>query len=165
MDAPKLSLFPPLDGSREDLVAITITLPMGWKNYLPMFCTDMETVEDLENSALRCNQLFCKNKLDDHAEAVVIPAYYPLQSALAGLIRNPYLRRSNTNPTAYVYVFIDYFLGLFQGPVHRRRHVRRTLFHALDKVLRYLDSKDTSNREYDLYLKKLETGNCTWSTC
>ena len=57
------------------------------------------------------------------------------------------------------------FLGLAQGPRHRRRHVCRTLFHALDKVFRPLDSKDIGERKELLSLKKLDAGDCSWSTC
>ena len=66
---------------------------------------------------------------------------------------------------AYVDVFVDDFLGLAQGPRHRLSHVRRTLFHALDKVFRTLDQQDTKQRKEVLSLKKLEEGDCSWSTC
>ena len=52
----------------------------------------------------------------------------------ANLTRDPYLRQPNAKLLAYVDFFVDNFLGLAQGPRHHRRHVRRTLFHALDKV-------------------------------
>ena len=61
-------------------------------------------------------------------------------------------------------VFVDDSLRLAQGPRHRRRHVRRTLFHALDKVLGPLDRQDTKQRKKVLSLKKLEAGDCSWST-
>ena len=44
-----------------------------------------------------------------------------LQPELSGLSRDPYLRWTNENPAAYVDVFVDNFLGLAQGPAHRRR--------------------------------------------
>ena len=65
----------------------------------------------------------------------------------------------------YVDVFVDDFLGLAQGPRHCRRHVRRTLFHALDKVFRPLDQQDASQRKEVLSLKKLDAGDLSWSTC
>ena len=49
--------------------------------------------------------------------------------------------------------------------MHRRRHVRRTLFHALDKVFRPLDRQDATQRKEVLSLKKLDAGDCSWSTC
>ena len=78
--------------------------------------------------------------MDNNAEAVVIAGSWPLQPALAYMSRNPYLKRRNMNLRAYVDVFVDDFLGLSQGPVHRWSHVWRNLFHALDKVFQPLDS-------------------------
>ena len=42
------------------MVAILLTLPIGWKNSLPIICTDTETVANLDNSDLRCNRPFRK---------------------------------------------------------------------------------------------------------
>ena len=134
MDAPKLGLVTPSDGSGEDLVEITLIHPIVWKNSPPILCMATETVTDLSNSALICNHPSRKNKLDAHTEAVVIPNSRPLQTDLEGLIRNPYLRCSNKNPMAYTDVFVDEFWGLDKRPVHRRHHIRRTLFHAPEKV-------------------------------
>ena len=60
---------------------------------------------------------------------------------------------------------MDNFLGLAQGHRHRRRHVRRTLFHALDKVFRPLDWHEAKQPKEVLSLKKLEAGDCSWLTC
>ena len=62
-------------------------------------------------------------------------------------------------------VFVEEFLGLAQGPRHRRRHVRRTLFHVLDKVFWPLDWQDATQHKEVLSLKKLDAGDCSWSTC
>ena len=147
IDAPKLRLGSPSIERREGVVAILLTLPMGWKNSPPIFCMATETVAYLANVYLRCNHPSYKHKLDDYAEALVIPGSPPLQESLAGLSRNPYLSHNNVNPTSYVNVFVDEFWSLAQGPTHRRRHARRTLFHALDKVLRPLDPTYTANQK------------------
>ena len=39
-DAPKLGLIFPSGKEEEQMVAIPLTLPMGWKNSPPLFCTD-----------------------------------------------------------------------------------------------------------------------------
>ena len=113
-----------------------------------------ETVADLSNAALRCNQPPHKHKLDDRAESVVIPESTPIQTPLAGLSQNTYLGCTNVKPTAYTDVFVNDFLGLPRGPAHRRPHIRRTLFHTLDKVLRPLDPTYMANLKEVLYLKK-----------
>ena len=80
----------------------------------------------------------------------------------ASLKRNPYLQRPNAKLLAYVDVFVDDFLGLAQGPRHRRRHVRHTLFHELDKVFWPMDQQDASQRKEVLSLKKLDARDCSW---
>ena len=164
-DAPKLGLIFPGDSDGDPLVAIPLTLPMGWKNSPPIFCTATETVADLANEALRTHIPSRPHKLDARAENIV-PAPAPgEQKCFKDLGRDPYLQRKNAPLLAYVDVFVDDFLGLAQGPRHRRRHVRRTLFHALDKVFRPLDGQDAKQRKEVLSLKKLDAGDCSWSTC
>ena len=57
-DAPNFRLvFSGLHVAEEDspdpLVAISLTLSMGWKNSPPVFCAATETVTDLANASLR----------------------------------------------------------------------------------------------------------------
>ena len=74
------------------------------------------------------------------------------------MTRDLYLQRPKAKLLAYMDACVDDFLGLAQGPRNRRRHVRSTLFHTLDKVLRPLDRQDTKQRKEVLSLKKLEAG-------
>ena len=78
----------------------------------------------------------------------------PLATEHTKLTRNPYLRRPRSKLVAYMDVFVDDFLGLAQGPWHRRRHVRR-----MHKVFRPLDRQDTKQRKEVPLLKKLEAGD------
>ena len=120
---------------------------------------------DIENEALQYHQPIKPHKLDQQAEAVFPPAVPPLVKEHAKLTHDPYLLQINVKLLAYVDVFVENFLGLAQGPQHRRRHVRRTLFHALDKVFRPLGRQDAKQRKEVLSLKKLDAGDCSWSTC
>ena len=147
------------------MVAIPLKLPMGWKNYPPLFCTDTEMVVETANKALRSHQPSKQHQLDNRAEAIEPPPAPPLTQENAQLTQNPYLRRPKSKLLAYVDVFVDNFLGIAQGPRHRRRHVCRTLFHALDKVFRPLDRQESNQRKEVLSLKKLDAGDCSWSTC
>ena len=79
--------------------------------------------------------------------------------------RDPYLRHPKAKLLVYMGIFVDDFLGLEQEPQHRHHHVRRTLFHALDKVFRPLDRQKTKQRMEVLTLKKMEAWDCSWSTC
>ena len=138
---------------------------MGCKSLLPTFCTATETVADLENSALQFNKPDLPHQLDDRAEVIVSEAPPILQSALEGITREPYLRRSNAKSAAYVDVFVHNFLRLAQGPAHRQLQLRKTLFHALDKVFQTCDPGDLANRKGVLLLNKIMAGDCAWSTC
>ena len=159
-DAPKLGLIFHNGADEEPMVAIPFTLPMGWKNSPPLFYTSTETVADLPNKSLRSYQPSRPHKLDNRAEAVAPPPAPPLAEEHAKLTCDPYLRRPKAKLLAYVGVFVDDFLGLAQGPRHRRHHVHRTLFQALDKVFRPLDRQDTKHHKEVLLLKKLEARDC-----
>ena len=137
---------------------------MGRKNSLPIFCTATETVADLANEDLRVHAPTLPHKLDECAEVVRVEPSPILDKQLGDMPRDPYLGRKNSQLIQYVVVFVDDLLGLAQGPRHRRRHVRRTLFHALDKVFRPIDSKDIGERKEVLSLKKLDAGDSSWST-
>ena len=143
-DAPKLELLFPGKDSKE-LVTVPLTLPMGWKNSPPLFCMATETVADLANIALCCIGPVRLHKLHDRVEAANNAAPPTLFQAYVDLTRNPVLQRTNARLLAYFDVFVDDFLCLAQGPQHQRRHVRRHLFHALDKIFRPLDEKTTQS--------------------
>ena len=153
------------DGTIDYLVAIPLTLLMDWKKSPLVFCTATGTVADLANAALCANTPAQTHKLDDHAEAVVLEAVQPKDESAHPISRNPYLGRRNAQLLEYVGAFVDDFLSLAQGPQRRHRHMRRTFFHALDKVLWPLDKDDSAARKEVLSLKKLDAGGCMWYTC
>ena len=82
-----------------------------------------ETVMDLANAALRCKAQALPHNLDDMTEAIVIETPPTLLLTVAGLTRDPYLRRVNAKTAAYVEFFVNDFLGLAQGTSHRRHQV------------------------------------------
>ena len=136
------------------MVAIPLTLPMVWKNSPPLFCTATETLGDLAKKYLRTHQPSKQHLLDIKEEAVDPPPAPLLTQEHANLTRDPYLWRPNAKLLSYVEVFVDDFLGLAQGPRHRRRNVRRTLFHALDKVFRPLDWQEANQRKEVISVKE-----------
>ena len=105
-----------------------------------------EMVADITNKSLLSHQPSKPHKLDDRAEAIVPPPAPPLAQEHAKLTRDTYLRHPKAKLLAYVGVFIDDFVVLAQGPRYLRRHVCRTLFHALDKVFCPLDRQETKQR-------------------
>ena len=68
-DAPELGLILPGGKEEKQMVAIPLTLPMGWKKSQPLFCTATETVADLANKALRTHQPSKQHLLYIRAEA------------------------------------------------------------------------------------------------
>ena len=103
--------------------------------------------------------------MDDRSEAIEPPLALLLTQEHAQLTRDPYLRPPKAKLLAYVDIFVDDFLGLAQGPRYRRHHVCHTLFYVSNKVFRPLDRQDIKQRKEVLFLKKLEAGDCSWSTC
>ena len=87
-DSPMPGLVFPLEGEYCELVAIMITLPMGWKKSQPIFCTETETMAYLANAFLRYNTPALPHKLDDMTESIVREALSTFQLALAGLTRD-----------------------------------------------------------------------------
>ena len=143
------------------MVEIPLTLPIGLKNFPPIFCTATKTVTDIYNAALRCDQPSRPHTLDNSAEAVVISNLLPLYPALAELSRNPYIKRRNTKLTAYVDFSVDEFLVIAEGTTNRYIHVRITLFCILEKVLQLLDPPNASDQNKVMFLKNLDVGYCT----
>ena len=85
--------------------------------------------------------------MDNREEGLIMPDPLPLQTSLNQLTQESHLKRHNTRPGAYVDVFVDDFLVMPQGPTRRRHHIRSTLFHSLEKVLRPLHSVRISDRK------------------
>ena len=96
-DTAKLGFVFPIDAGDKYLVAILLTLPMGWKNSPPIFCTAKETVTDLANEALRAHAPTLPHKLDRRAEAVLVKPAPSLEKKLGALPRDPYLGRKTPN--------------------------------------------------------------------
>jgi hypothetical protein len=61
-------------------------------------------------------------------------------------------------------VYVDDFIGMVQGGSAHRRHVKRTLLHALDTVFRKLEPGDDPHRQEPASLKKMRKGDATWAT-
>ena len=92
-DEFKLGMIFPSGKEEEPMVAIPLTLPLGWNNSPPLFCTATETVADLANKSLCSHQPSKPHKLDDRAEAIAPPPATPLSQEQTQLTRDPYLQR------------------------------------------------------------------------
>ena len=72
---------------------------MVWKNALLIFCIAAEKVADLVDADLLCNTPALPCRLYDMAEAIIRESPTTLHMVLEGMMRYPYLRRSNTKPS------------------------------------------------------------------
>lgn len=161
-DVPKLGVvFPTLPG-QEPLVAFPITLPMGWKNSPPLFCTATETGADLANYHIRTNKCQATHPLDTLAtvQDVIHPTTERTQPPVSP---DPSLYQRQ-QPKAYTDVYMDDYLMLGQGNHSRLRQLRSTLMTAIDSVFRPLDEQDSSHRQEPISIKKLQKGDCSWNT-
>ena len=148
---------------------------MGWKNSPPIFSTATKTIADLANRRLQADGTPPTHPLEELAERVQPPdplapvQQPPLESPSASSFpvlppppRDPSLPSSG-QPTSYVDVFVDDFVGLAQTDSTPRR-VSLILMHAIDDVLRPLESSDSAFRSQPISVKKLLKGDCSWST-
>ena len=187
-DAPKLGVVYPTKTSSQNLVAIPLVLPMGWKNSPPAFSTATETIADLANRRLRDSSYSPpRHALDDLAArsdagsserlppAVRLPgasvarpiersppaAKLPGTSVAVQSKRDPSLPTTGP-PVQYVDIFVDDFVGLGQQPTSRG--VRKTLLHAIDHVFHPLGPNDSPFRREPVSIKKLRQGDGSWGT-
>ena len=167
-DALKLAvLFPQREGE-EPLIGVPLTLPMGWRESPPAFCTATETTADLANFALQSTPQLghVPHRLDLVAETppppetVGVAAQNNNSTPVPNTDESPKLLR----PLQYWDVYVDDFLGLAQGDFARRKRVKRVLLHTLDQVFRPLEEGDVPTRQEPASVKKLLKGDATWAT-
>ena len=162
-------LFPRLPGEPQ-LVALPISLPMGWKNSPPAFCTATETIADVTNQRLLRQTLEPPHPMDALADTTPpeppppLPPSHTIAVPLPPRV-DPHLARRSRRKLAYVDIFVDDFIGAAQGRRRHLRNVRRTLFHTIDSVFRPLAPIDPPSRKAPISVKKLQAGDASWSTC
>ena len=166
-DIPKLGVVFPHQDGEDPLVAFPLVLPMGWKNSPPAFSAVTETIADVANRRLKNfnknpNKNIRPHQYDNRSEAVSCEQATPNHN-IPIIPRDCHIA-PKPSPLAYVDVYVDDFINLAQGSTKHRRNVRKILFHALDEVLRPLDSNDDKSRRQPISLKKLDKGDCSWST-
>lgn len=107
-----LAVCLPPDASREPLLEIPLSLPMGWSLSHPYFCAFTETCADLSNAILPVTPTH------PYATAVQPQAELPTPSNFHPLAQFPYNPSLPRCPLAYTDVYIDDFLLLAQCPCH-----------------------------------------------
>ena len=138
-DIPKLGVVFPTQPGEEQLVALPLVLPMGWKNSPPVFSAVTETIADLANERIKTGVKPPRHPLDEAAEATTAPNPMTVAPTVPSMVmpagepatapasrakchpslpvpteRDPSLP-SQARPLRYIDVFVDDFLGLSQG--------------------------------------------------
>ena len=175
-DALSLAVLLSQADGEPPLVAIPLSLPMGWVESPPYFCAATETAADLANARMAArysppHRLERDAAVSDTHVPVTTPPLPPPVSLPLGPLGSPMpepaLATSSApldSPLAYVDVYVDDFCNLVQGNRRRRRMVRRILLHAIDSVFRPLAPSDGPSHKEPISVKKLRQGDGSWNT-
>jgi hypothetical protein len=151
---------------------------MGWTKSPNIFTATTENVADIANAQLLVGATFGPHSMDAGYEAPVPVSQTPasvsdntLESA-PDSPKPPSLPQGDRpkhaahyrTPLALWDVYVDDFLGLFQGGTRTRRRVKRALLQTLDTVLRPREEADSCHRQEPASTKKMARGDSAWST-
>ena len=177
-DVLKLGVAFPTAPGEPKLVAFPITLPMGWTESPPYFCSATETVVDIANQYAGLSWDPPPHRLEPAAatqpppeintHSITVPLHLqhtPLTTTtfLPNLPLKPHRLRHRAQPLAYADVFVDDEVLLGQGSKARLNRFRRQVMHINDAVFRPNDTRDHHRKE-PISAKKLLRGDACWST-
>ena len=167
MDILKLGLILPGGDASDPDIAFPLSLPMGWVESPPAFCSVTETGADLANAAIRAGADPPPHRHDTVADTPTVLDRPPSRPVPTRRRQRPIPRPFPRGPVGSVDVYVDDFIGIVQGGPRRRRRIRRILFHAIDEVLRPNDAADAAAavpRKDPISVKKLLKGDGAWET-
>jgi hypothetical protein len=152
--ALQLAVVIPNDLPGPHLVAIPLTLPMGWSHSPPYFCAYTETIADMANATYG----------DHHPPHPLLDASQTSSTSLPPTPNQFHpsaivLGSENTQPLAFHDVYIDDFITIAQPPRHTT--ALNTLLHAIDSV--FTDSNHSIRRPI-ISRSKLDKGDAVFST-
>jgi hypothetical protein len=169
--APTLAVILPQKEAEPPVVAIPLSLPMGWVESPPYFCAASETIADLANRDI--HKRFPPHRLDQVADTTPPPPppytggpinLLPSTSQPTDAPREPTTEARLRSKLAYVDVYVDDFLAVCQGDRRERTRVRRALLYAIDQVLAPLDPKLHPQHNEPASVKKMLKGDACWDT-
>jgi hypothetical protein len=160
--ALELAVIIPGTTPKSNLIALPLSLPMGWALSPPYFCAFTETTADLSNAALSSDApdpiavhpLEIQSQLPQvpvHNHTIVSDSYVPLPGQLS------------QKPIQYSDVYMDDFIALAQHP-----NLARTLHHTVHGILSvFRDDQhqdDLTDRNHIISKSKMASGDVAWST-
>jgi hypothetical protein len=157
--ALELAIIIPGVPPHRHLVALPLSLPMGWSHSPPYFCAFTESIVDVANLTLRTGLPLPPHPLEATSQCHDVP-HHTLFSPSVG---HPPTPSTSLLPLNVADVYIDDFIGLAQGPTSKR--TLRAILHAIDSVFRTTSHPaDSPNRKQIISESKLATGDGAWST-
>jgi hypothetical protein len=151
--ALQLAVVTPNDHDDTFLVALPLSLPMGWGHSPPWFCAFTETIADVSNNQWLPAQPASLHTLLQPSQAHNLPSHDQFHASAITL------GTTTTPPLAYTDVYIDDFLAVAQPPLHLPW--LNYLLTALDQV--FVDLP-TANRRQVISASKLDKGDACYST-
>jgi hypothetical protein len=76
-DIPKLGVLLPAEHGQAKLIGFPVVMPMGWKEFPPVFTSATETVTDLANDKIQHGTEQPPHRLDLKAESCIMAAPSP----------------------------------------------------------------------------------------
>jgi hypothetical protein len=166
-DIPNLGAVFPAHNDEEPLVALPLTLPMGWVSSPPYFCTATEIVANLAN-VIPNNTDLPPHPLEHLADTPPAPLELPITTSLG---RRPLPVPDSVPVLALLKapvhchdIYVDDFMSIVQGNARKRTHHRGALIHSLDNIFRPLDATDPATRKDVASHKKKAKGDSCYAT-
>ena len=188
--ALSLAVVLPTEPGEPSLVAIPLSLPMGWVESPPYFCAASETVADVANQRMT-RSYAPPHRLESIAstptpaqsvlppgkpfpspfnEPVALPSGTPESPAKVQPVSS--LPAPSTHVTtaplpsalSYIDVYMDDYIALAQGNRRRRRMIRRILMHAVEEVFSVPGPTEGPQHKDPLSVKKMKQGDASWET-
>jgi hypothetical protein len=167
---PSLGVVFPTYDDKEPLVAFPLTLPMGWVESPPYFCTATGTVADLANAVPTQRNLPLhplEHLVDTPPPPIELPntssnhliGHWPLPEPVTHSSLAPFWA-----PVLFHDIYVDDYMSLAQGTPRRRTQHWRTLLHSLDEIFRPKDAQDPPQRKDVPSLKKFRQGDACYAT-
>ena len=175
-DIPTLGVAIPVGPGEDPLVALPLTLPMGWTESPPCFCSATETAVDLINLHASPSWDPPRHPLElaagtqppqdgRHCITVPTPMFSPPSRLPALPQLPPAQRRHHRRPLAYSDVFVDDEILLAQGTPPQLHRFKCQALHINDWIFRANDLHDNPTvRKEPISESKLLKGDACWST-
>ena len=158
-----LSMVLPVPQGAEPLVAIPLTLPMGWRESPPNFCALTESIVDVALASFSTDWKPPRHPMEKLAITAPPPPPDKRVVHTHTTLSTDTPSSNVTDEVRHLDVFVDDLLMFAQGSHATLDLLRRQLFHVTDSFLRPNDEHDSHRRE-PISISKLEKGDGCWTT-